>query len=186
MNDGKIIIDKIIEKAEAEAQAMRAQGKKQADAILLQAEEKAKKERQLAQTLAHAEGEKVSAKEISGAQLQGKIAILEVKQCLLEEVVVEAKRRLETLPDEQYQEVIGTMLLGLDPSFGNEILVNKGDRERLAAVIATKGYTLSSESREILGGFIVKNGDVEYNYSFESIISVEQEDMRQLAAQILF
>ena len=37
-----------------------------------------------------------------------------------------------------------------------------------------------------LGGFIVKNGDIEYNYSFESIITVEKEAIRQAAAEILF
>lgn len=186
MNDGKIIIDKIIEKAEAEAQAIRVQGKKQAEAIGQQAQERAKKARILAEKLANTEGEKVSAKEISGAQLKGKIAILEEKQRLLEDVVSEAKKRLETLPDQQYKEVIGAMLQRLEPTYGKEIIVSKADQERLKDVISEKGYILSAENRDITGGFIVKNGDIEYNYSFASIISIEQEEIRQVAAKILF
>ena len=48
------------------------------------------------------------------------------------------------------------------------------------------GYKVSDETRDIEGGFVVKNGDIEYNYSFKSIITVEREDILQLAAGILF
>lgn len=47
-------------------------------------------------------------------------------------------------------------------------------------------FTLSAQTADISGGFIVKNGDIEYNYSFESIITVEKEEIQQIAAKILF
>jgi V/A-type H+/Na+-transporting ATPase subunit E len=186
MNDGKIIIDKIIEKADAEAKAIKEKANLEVDVILKAAQEKAKRESEALKKNAEAEGEKVKAKAISGAELQGKIAILQEKQGILEDVIAEAKKRLETLPDVQYAETIGKMLAGLDKEKGNEIIVSEKDKERLANVIQEKGFVLSDQSREIDGGFIVKNGDIEYNYSFESIIAVEQEEIRQIAAKILF
>ncbi|KXL52401.1 V-type proton ATPase subunit E [Anaerotignum neopropionicum] len=186
MNDGKIIIDKIIEKAEAEAKAIKEKANLEVEAVLKAAEEKAKRESEALKKNAEAEAEKVKAKAISGADLQGKISVLQEKQSIIEGVIAEAKKRLETLPDAQYAEMIGNMLDGLDKENGTEIIVSEKDRERLAKVISQKGFILSNENRELDGGFIVKNGDIEYNYSFDSIIAVEQEEIRQIAAKILF
>ena len=65
-------------------------------------------------------------------------------------------------------------------------IVSKKDAARLADVVKEKGFVLSEKTADIKGGFIVKNGDIEYNYSFESIITVEKEAIRQAAAEILF
>ena len=186
MNDGKIIINKIIEKAEAEANAIKEKANLEVEAVLKAAEEKAKRESDVLKKNAEIEAEKIKAKAISGAELQGKITVLQEKQSILEDVIAEAKKRLQTLPDAQYAETIGIMLAKLDKEIGNEIIVSKGDRERLASVIKEKGFILSDQNRELDGGFIVKNGDIEYNYSFDSIITVEQEEIRQIAAKILF
>lgn len=186
MNDGKIIIDKIIEKAEAEAQQIKDNAKLDVDAILKAAEDKASRERDILKKKADLESEKVRMKAISGAELQGKIAVLQEKQGILDEVIAKAKKRLETLPDAQYAQTVSAMLSKLNKEYGTEIIVSENDKERLASVILENGFTLSEERRELDGGFIVKNGDIEYNYSFESIIMVDQEDIRQIAAKILF
>ena len=162
MNDGKIIIDKIIAEAEEVAKASLAKGQKEADA------------------------EKAAAKEISGAQMQAKKAILETKQEILAETIAEAEKRLLSLDDAAYAKVIGGMLKKLDRSLGTEILVSKKDAARLADVVKENAFTLSAQTADISGGFIVKNGDIEYNYSFESIITVEKEEIQQIAAKILF
>ncbi|MPN42065.1 V-type proton ATPase subunit E [bioreactor metagenome] len=156
------------------------------EAILKAAEEKAKRESDILKKNAETEAEKIKAKAISGAELQGKITVLQEKQGIIEDIIAEAKKRLETLPDAQYAETVGNMLAKLDKEIGKEIIVSKGDRERLASVIEEKGFVLPEQSRELDGGFIVRNGDIEYNYSFESIITVEQEEIRQIAAKILF
>ena len=161
MNDGKIIIDKIIAEAEEVAKASLAKGQKEADAVLKAAQEKVNKELDVFDRNAQAEAEKAAAKEISSAQMQAKKAILETKQEILAETIAEAEKRLLSLDDAAYAKVIGGMLKE------NE-------------------FTLSVQTADISGGFIVKNGDIEYNYSFESIITVEKEEIQQIAAKILF
>ena len=182
MNDGKIIIDKIIAEAEEVAKASLAKGQKEADAILKAAQEKVNKELDVFDRNAQAEAEK----EISGAQMQAKKAILETKQEILAETIAEAEKRLLSLDDAAYAKVIGGMLKKLDRSLGTEILVSKKDAARLADVVKENEFTLSAQTADISGGFIVKNGDIEYNYSFESIITVEKEEIQQIAAKILF
>ena len=186
MNDGKIIIDKIIAEAEEVAKASLAKGQKEADADLKPAQEKVNKELDVFDRNAQAEAEKAAAKEISGAQMQAKKAILETKQEILAETIAEAEKRLLSLDDAAYAKVIGGMLKKLDRSLGTEILVSKKDAARLADVVKENEFTLSVQTADISGGFIVKNGDIEYNYSFESIITVEKEEIQQIAAKILF
>ena len=65
MNDGKIIIDKIIAEAEEVAKASLAKGQKEADAVLKAAQEKVNKELDVFDRNAQAEAEKAAAKEIS-------------------------------------------------------------------------------------------------------------------------
>lgn len=186
MNDGKIIIDKILADADAAAQAILDKGKQEADAIRKAAADRAAKEADIYDRQAQTEAEKAAAKEISGAQMQAKKMILETKQEILADVIAEAEQRLLSLPDAEYAKVIGGMLDGLDKSLGTEIIVAKKDAARLTDVIAEKGFTLSEQSGEISGGFIVRNGSIEYNYSFASIIAVEKEEIQQAAAKILF
>ena len=182
MNDGKIIIDKIIAEAEEAAKASLAKGQKEADAVLKAAQEKVNKELDVFDRNAQAEAEKAAAKEISGAQMQAKKAILETKP----ETIAEAEKRLLSLDDAAYAKVIGGMLKKLDRSLGTEILVSKKDAARLADVVKENEFTLSAQTADIKGGIIIRNGDIEYNYSFESIITVEKEEIQQIAAKILF
>ncbi|MBR5468569.1 MAG: hypothetical protein IKU80_04980, partial [Firmicutes bacterium] len=67
-----------------------------------------------------------------------------------------------------------------------EIVLSAADKETFGKDIEKLGYKVAEETREVGSGFVIKKGDIEYNYSFESIISVEKEDIDQAAAKILF
>ena len=186
MNDGKIIIDKIISDAEKVAAVTIGQAQKEADALLKAAKDKAQRQLDQMDRDAHSEADRVKSKEISAADMQAKKKILETKQAVLAEIIAEAENRLVSMEDAEYAKVIGSMLSKLDKSLGTEVIVSKKDAARLADVVKEKGFALSDKTADIKGGFIVKNGDIEYNYSFESIITVEKEAIRQTAAEILF
>lgn len=186
MNDGKIIIDKIISDAQKVADVTLSQAQKEADAILKAAKDKALRQLDQMDREANSEAERVKSKEISTADMQARKAILATKQEILAEVIAEAEARLIGLEDSEYKRVIGGMLERLDASLGKEIIVSAKDRERLAETIQEKGFVLSAHTADINGGFIVKNGDIEYNYSFASILAVEKEAIRKAAAEILF
>ena len=186
MNDGKIIIDKIISDAEKVAAVTVSQAQKEVDALLKAAKDKAQKQIDQLDRDAHSEASSVKSKEISAADMQAKKKILETKQEILAEIIAEAEQRLVSMEDAEYAKVIGGLLSRLDKSLGTEIIVSQKDAARLADVVKENGFVLSERNADIKGGFIVKNGDIEYNYSFESIITVEKEAIRQAAAEILF
>ena len=186
MNDGKIIIDKIIADAEEAVNKTIVEAKAAADEILKGYEDKAAKETARSNKLVADEKQRVTEKQLSSAEMNSKMLALSEKQKLLEEVIEEAEKRLSDLPDEEYASVIGSMLSSMDKKLGTEVIVSEKDKTRLADVISKNGFTLSDRTADIEGGLIIRNGDIEYNYSFNSIISIEKEEIQQLAAKILF
>ena len=171
MGNEQKMIDRIIADAKQEAQE-----------IL----DKAEKEMASYTKLAEAEAEKAASKEISGAYMEAKKQILSKKQEILEEVILEAKNKLLNLKDNEYEEIILNMIEKSNCTDDSEIVLSKKDKKTLKDVLSKKGIKVSDETRDITGGFIVKKGDIEYNYSFEAIIAVEHEYIEQIAAEILF
>ena len=186
MNDGRIIIDKIMADAAGTPKKIISEAQKEADITISAAEDKAAREKIKNDKLVEEEKEKATANQLSSAQMQAKKAILAQKQDILEEVINEARNRLVNLSDAEYVKTIGTMLDNIDKKLGTEIIVSADDRKRLSDVISEKGFTLSDRTANIDGGLIVKDGDIEYNYSFSSIIAIEKEEIQQIAAKILF
>ena len=125
MNDGKIIIDKIISDAEKIANVTISQAQKEVDALLKAAKDKAQRQLDQMDREAQSEAAAVKAKEISAADMQAKKAILETKQEILADIIAEAEKRLVSMEDAAYAEVIGGMLEKLDKSLGTEIYAAK-------------------------------------------------------------
>lgn len=55
-----------------------------------------------------------------------------------------------------------------------------------AIVTGTGLLTLSEETRDIRGGFIMVDGDVEINCTFETLVRLEREKLEKEVAQVLF
>ena len=186
MGNGQNLIDKILSDAKAQAEAVEAEAKEKAEGIISTAKAKADKEKAKFDEIAQQEANKAAAKEISAAEMRAKKLILAKKQECLEEVLKEAEIKLCSLTGQDYENVIFGMIKRADKEDGSEIIFSKKDKDAFGNKVKEMGYNVSDETRDIEGGFVVKNGDIEYNYSFKSIITVEREDILQLAAGILF
>ncbi|HCT63786.1 MAG TPA: hypothetical protein DIC60_00630 [Lachnospiraceae bacterium] len=184
--NGQNIIDKILADANAEAKKITDAAMKEAEVVVETANAKVQKESEALSKLAQAEADKAAAKEISSAEMLAKKMILTQKQAILEEVIKSAKAKLLSLTDVEYKVIIIGMLDKADIPEDAEVILSKKDKAAFGKEVASNGYNVSDETRDIDGGFIIKKGDIEYNYSFESIISVEKEDIEHIAAKILF
>ncbi len=186
MSSEKKIIDKIVADAVAEKAKILEQAKKEADVVLQKAQEQSAKITESESVLSDAEAEKARGKEISGAEMEAKKLILSTKQECVKMALERVKQKLSQLSDEEYQNMILTMLEKAEK--GEEIVFSQKDKqnEALMAKLAEKRIAISEETRELEGGFIVKKGEIEYNYSFEAILIVEKENIEQIAAEILF
>lgn len=184
MGNEERIIDKIILDAENEKKKILEQAQKEADHIIHIAQEQAEKELNSARALATAEAEKATAKVFSGAKMEAKKMILSQKQKCLEDTMEQIKQKLFSQSPVEYEKTIISMLEKAEQ--GEEIILSEKDINLLKKTLEEKGYIVSDETRDISGGFIVKKGEIEYNYSFEAIFAVEKEQIEQIIAEILF
>lgn len=180
--DAKAQADDIVAQAKAQAAEIAADYQARADAIL--AEERAKAETAAAQTAQRAEA--------AGA-LEGRKWVLSAKQQLLEDTFDLALTKLCALPKEEYTALLTKLLVRTGQS-GGEVMFNQADRAQVgkAAVTAANEalkdgrLTLSEETCDIKGGFILKSGLVELNCALETLVEQEKETMSVSVASHLF
>ena len=159
MGNGQNLIDKIISDAKKEAEGIVAASQKEADNII---------------------------KEISSAEMRARQLILKQKRQCLDDIIDEAENYLCSLSGQEYEDTIFKMLKNSEYGQGCEVILSKRDKEAMEEKLKDMGYNVSGETRDIEGGFVVKKGDIEYNYSFKSMIMVQREEISYLASEILF
>ena len=186
MSSEKKIIDKIVADAVEEKAKILEKAKKEAEIVINKAKEQSAKIMENESILSDAEAEKARGKEISGAEMEAKKMILATKQSCIKMALDRVKQKLSELSDKEYVDMIVTMMNAAEK--GEEVIFSQKDKqnEMLMAKMAENQVTVSNETRPLEGGFIVKKGEIEYNYSFEAILTVEKENIEQIAAEILF
>lgn len=83
------------------------------------------------------------------------------------------KERAPSLPEEVAKSKVGA-------------LVDKLVHNTTAVVTGAGMLTLSEETRDIRGGFIMVDGDVEINCAFETLVRLQREQMEKKVADVLF
>ena len=111
----------------------------------------------------------------------------------LEETYAKALEKLRNLPEARYVEVLTELLPQAAPHGVGEVLFSAQDRETVgqAAVDAANGksggkLTLSGETAPIQGGFILKDGNVEVNCAFDTLVRLQKAETAGQVAQRLF
>jgi V/A-type H+-transporting ATPase subunit E len=176
-----IIADKILKDAEAQTREIIKNAENEARVIKEKALAEAETKR--AEYIKKAESEKdaFTARAVSSAALQAVKLLNQEKNALCEKVFSSAIDKLASLPETGYKELILKML---EPYSGN-IIFNERDK-RLFNGVLTGQYTILPETRKILGGFIVSQGDVEINNSFEAILKDKKDILFAEMVKILF
>ena len=133
---------------------------------------------------------------VSSAGQERRKMELEAKQQVLDEAFALALDKLCSLPEEDYVSVLAAMAVRAARSGREQLVFSQTDRARvgkrvvMAANEALPGgagqMTLSEETRPMRGGFVVCDGRVETNCSFEMLVRMQREKMERQAADILF
>lgn len=132
------------------------------------------------------------------AALEARKSGLKTKQELIGEAFQRAVEMLCAQSDEEHIKTLAILAKRAALTGSEEVIFSKADREKYGErVIAaandeikkTKpeaGLTLADETREISGGLILKNGDMEINATFEMILDTLREEISLDVAKILF
>ena len=181
-SEAQMEIDEILKKAREEADAI--QNRYQMQAENESAELNLKK-----QKAAEEQEERL----ISVAQMESRKIILATKQEMVEKAYALALEKLCSMPEEQRISVLADLLVRASSSGREEVIFSPEDQPRVgkAAVKAAndasgKQLTLSSQTRLIKGGFILKDGNIEMNCTFDTLVRLQKTGTAGMVAKKLF
>jgi len=192
------IVDKILEEAKSKADASIEKAKKEAAQILRSAEEEARNRQKVILDRAFEEAIERKKRMIAVGELEGRKEKLKAKQEVIETVFKKAVEELNSLPADEYEKVLTEMIADSVSGSNAEIILSEKDKkkvssnflkninERLDQMGKKAQLTISDESRNINGGFILKEGDVEINNSFEAILRMNRDQLEELVIEQLF
>lgn len=171
--------EEILAEARTKVEEIRKEGErtteKRKEAIISKADQEATDERHTVLTM---------------ERLEARKQLLTEKQKAIEKAFEKALEMLSTHPD--YSEIMETLLLEVARG-GEELILSPRDHESLGNGFLKKvnknlsqTLTLSKETREMAGGFVLRTPEMEINESFEERIRALRDEMEAEVARKLF
>ena len=193
MNGIEKIIDRISGDAQAEIDAVLNQAKAEAAEITAKYEAQAKAE---AEDIL-ARGKRIAAEReerlVSVAQLECRKGQLAAKQEVIDASFKLALEKLLALPQEKYVALLADLAVQAAPNGQGKLIFSQADRARVgkAVVLAANeklngSLTLAEETRPMNGGFILSDGRVEVNCSFETLVRLQKAELTGKVTGVLF
>ena len=187
------ITSKIISDAEEIARVTLDEAKAQCDGIIAEAEEKAAAVVRNAEEQGREDKEKLIARKKAVADIDGRKMVLAAKQELIAQCFEKAVERLVSMEPAQYVEFLAGLVTKTGETEG-ELILNPKDREAVGAELIDylsknlpgSAVTLSDETRNIRGGFLLKKGSVYMNGTIEALVEEAKEDLIGEVAGRLF
>lgn len=135
----------------------------------------------------------------------GSVSVLESKKQILttkqEMVAVAFQQAIDTiidLPENDYIDLLANLAATASRTGKEHIVLSAGDRSRLGKTVCIKAnealskmgktaaLTLSEQSRNIRGGLILNDGNIEVNCSIETLVEMSRNELASQVAGILF
>ena len=188
------ITARITQEAQAEIDRLLADAREQAAGITARYQAQADAE---AQSLA-ARNEKAAAEReerlVSVAQMEARKVALAAKQEMVEQVYQRALEKLRSMPQEQYTAVLAALLVQASSTGAEEVVFSPEDQAKAGKAAVAKaneqlpkgGLTVSQETRNIAGGFILKDNNVEVNCTFDTLVRLQKAETAGAVAKKLF
>lgn len=189
---------KILEDARANAVDTEAQAKREAKEIMDKALTESALKKEILLRKAETNGAEAYRRIISIAGLEGRKEILKTRQDMVESVFKKSMEKVACLPDAEYQRFLENMVVAASTKGNGEIMLSEKDLKRIdkkfiininmrleQSGISSKLF-LSKETIKTVGGFILKNGDVEINSTLEIIFEMIRPVCESDIVKILF
>ncbi|AUG56229.1 V-type ATP synthase subunit E [Acetivibrio saccincola] len=192
------IKERILEEARLQAEETVKRAEEEASEIINSAKKEAEELKKQIIDKANSEALEVKKRLKAGAELEARKQRLQAKQEVVEEAFSQAIKKLNSLPDDQYFSIIVDLIVNSASNDSGEIILSGRDKERLPSDFEEKvnknlsskrssgNFTLSDETRDINGGFILKMGNVEINNSFDAIIRMKRNEIEADVIASLF
>lgn len=178
-------LDNITNKINADAQAKADEIIKSYDSeiekIKAEYEVKAKELEEAIISKANVKAENEKSKIISQAKLKARDKKLAVKQTTLEKAFEQAKLKLKDISDSDYVNFVKNILDGYQLKESEEIILQEGKKD----LFAGSDFKIS-DSETVESGFVIKDGDIITNYTFDDVVDFNKSEIEGEIANILF
>ena len=192
-------IEKITARIESDGKAETVQMLKEAEekAAALLAGYKAKAEEETAAAVEAGKEAAVHQAERleSAAHMEAKKQYLAAKQACLDEAFAKAQKQLLALPDDKYAELLAKMAVKASATGKEEVLLNAKDRKRVGEQVVAKAnellrrkgkLTLAEDTRPMEGGLTLRDGNVEVNCAFDTLVRLQKAETAGEVVKKLF
>ncbi|MCR4771113.1 MAG: V-type ATP synthase subunit E [Oscillospiraceae bacterium] len=193
MNGIDKITARVIAEAEAEAEALQAEANKIAGEIIRDADARAQELTDRIVDRGRGEAGRLGELAVSSAETDARKAMLSMKQDLVSEAFGLALKKLRSLDDDKYISLLASLAAGAKETGTEEIILNESDRERFGEAVAAEAnrlcsgsLTLSRQTRPIVGGLILSQGNIEVNCALDTLLSLRRNELAGAAAGLLF
>ena len=194
MNGIEKIIDRISGDAQAEIDAILAEANAEAAEITARYEAQAKAEADEILKRGAAAAAEREDRLASMAQMEGRKAGLAAKQEVIEEAFALALKKLLALPEDQYVALLAGLAAKASVTGKETLIFSAKDRDTVgkkvvdaaSALVNGGAFTLSDETRAISGGFVLSDGAVEVNCSFETLVRLQKAEITGEVSRVLF
>ena len=188
------ITARIAADAEAANSAVREESAKRIAEIRAEYEQKAQEEAAAILRAGEKEAQQQASRIERNAQLEAKRDVLAVKQEMVSKAFELAKSKFAQMTDVKYVAYLSRQVAACC-SGEAQLVLNAADKEKhgvqLEALCNTmlkgKGsITIAEETADIVGGFVLKQGDVEVNGTIDILLELIRGELAAQVAQVLF
>ncbi len=139
------------------------------------------------------EADTLKKRKVSAGELQARKMLLNSKQEAIKKSFEAALEKLKSMPEDKYISFLANEIKRI-PNYNGEILLNERDKnligEKLIKAVNEKAtgnkLVLSSKTIKASGGFVLINGDIEINSTFETMLSSVKDELTSEVANALF
>lgn len=194
MNGIEKIIDRISGDAQAEIDAILDEARAEAAQITAKYESQAKAEADEIVKRGSAAAAEREERLVSMAQMEGRKAELAAKQEVIEEAFQLALKKLLALPEDKYVELLAGLAAKASVTGKETLIFSAKDRDSVgkkvaaaaSALVSGGAFVLGNETRSINGGFILSDGAVEVNCSFDTLVRLQKAEITGEVSRALF
>lgn len=183
MSNLENLTQKILNDAENEAKAIIEEAKIKNEGIVSsrvkEANERAKRIIERATEEAKMAKERV----ISNSELQVRDEKLKSKQLIMDRVFLLAKEKLNNLNEEDYIKFLQSSFKNLNLKGTETVIVTEKMRDRVKSLGL---FTNISDTETVNSGFIIKDGKILINYTFDSLVDFIREEIESDIARGIF
>ena len=192
-------IEKIIARLEADTQAeidaLNAETATQCESILAEYSAKAQAEYEAKIKAGTAECAAQRERLAGAAGMEARKHLLTFKQKLVSDTFQAAVQQLTELPKPEYVAFLASLAAKAAVYGTEELIFNPRDAKEVGrevakkanAALGAKGHlSVSEETREIPGGLIVRQGDIETNCAIDTLVQMQRSELASQVAEVLF